>query len=82
MGHGDVKPVLDKLAAIRDFPQPRKWKELRGFLGLSWYYRRFIDKHALRAKPLTVLTSEKEPFIWGDEQEKSFKVLQESLVKC
>jgi len=80
VGQGNVKPALDKLAAVRNFPKPRNRKEVRRFLGLSGYYRRFVDGYAKKANALTKLTSEKNPFVWGDEQENAFNVLRENLV--
>jgi len=81
VGHGEVKAALDKLAAVKDFPTPKNRREVRRFLGLTGYYRRFIEKYAQKAQPLTKLTSEKQPFIWGSEQEEAFEVLKRSLLK-
>ncbi|ROT80375.1 hypothetical protein C7M84_000871 [Penaeus vannamei] len=79
--YGEVKAALDKLAAVKDFPTPKNRREVRRFLGLTGYYRRFIEKYAQKAQPLTKLTSEKQPFIWGSEQEEAFEVLKRSLLK-
>ena len=48
-------PNPKKVEAIKNFPQPTNLKELRMFLGLSGYYRRFIKDYAKLAKPLTLL---------------------------
>lgn len=45
-----------KVRSVRDWPVPSTVKEVRSFLGLSGYYRRFIEKYAEKAKPLTHLT--------------------------
>lgn len=50
-----VKTNQEKVKAISDFPIPKSLKELRSFLGLSGYYRRFIRDYAKLAKPLTTL---------------------------
>ena len=48
-----VKPNPDKIQVIRDWPLPKTEKELRGFLGILGYYRKFIKDFAKIAKPLT-----------------------------
>lgn len=50
-----LMPNPKKVEAIRNYPQPTNLKELRMFLGLSGYYRRFIKDYAKLARPLTVL---------------------------
>ncbi|ROT80377.1 hypothetical protein C7M84_000873 [Penaeus vannamei] len=52
VGHGEVKAALDKLAAVKDFPTPKNRREVRRFLGLTGYYRRFIEKYAQKANLL------------------------------
>lgn len=55
VSHNGLKPNCKKIEAIQNYPQPKKLKELRMFLGLSGYYRRFIKDYAKLAKPLTNL---------------------------
>lgn len=50
-----IKTNPSKIEAIQNFPIPRNLKELRSFLGLSGYYRRFVKDYAKLAKPLTAL---------------------------
>ena len=52
----------EKIQAVRDWPQPRTVKEIRGFLGFSGYYRRFIKDYASIAAPMIELTKKNAKF--------------------
>ncbi len=56
LGHGQVRPQIDKTAAIAACPGPKTKKEVRQFLGLAGYYRRFIPNYSELTSPLTDLT--------------------------
>ena len=58
---------------------PRTATEIRRFLGLAGYYRRFIEDFSKIATPLTALTKKKVVFIWGPSQEEAFQTLKERL---
>jgi hypothetical protein len=68
-----------KLKAMQEWPTPRTKHEIRSFLGLCTYYRRFISGFANIAKPLTKLTEEKQPFQWTPEVETAFQTLKGAL---
>ncbi|GJV90440.1 putative reverse transcriptase domain-containing protein [Tanacetum coccineum] len=53
--------------------------EIRQFLGLVGYYRRFIEGFSKIAKPMTKLTQKKVMFVWGDKQEAAFQLLKHKL---
>ncbi|GJX51886.1 putative reverse transcriptase domain-containing protein [Tanacetum coccineum] len=53
--------------------------EIRQFLGLAGYYRRFIEGFSKIAKPMTKLTQKKVKFVWGDKQEAAFQLLKQKL---
>ncbi|BHF61375.1 hypothetical protein SprV_0100434900 [Sparganum proliferum] len=75
-----VKTDPAKTEQIRSWPQPTSVSELRGFLGLASYYRRFIKDFAHIAAPLNRLTSKQNAFNWSDECERSFEELKRRLI--
>ena len=68
-----------KVAAVMDWEQPKSVTEVRSFLGLAGYYRRFIKDFSTIAIPLTSLTKKDKKFIWDEACEMSFKRLKECL---
>lgn len=68
-----------KIDSVRSWPRPSNLKELRGFLGLSGYYRKFIRHYAIISNPLTSLLKKGAVFVWTDAQETAFQVLKEAL---
>nr|GEZ81515.1 putative reverse transcriptase domain-containing protein [Tanacetum cinerariifolium] len=63
----------------------KNWKthespiEIRLFLGLAGYYRRFIENFSKIAKPLTLLTQKNKTYVWDDKQDEAFRILKEKL---
>lgn len=74
-----VKPDPEKIQAVKNFPVPKNAKEIRSFLGLAGYYRRFVPEFAHVARPLTELTKKEVRFQWGFEQQQAFHNLKSSL---
>ncbi|KAJ8014587.1 hypothetical protein DPEC_G00017180 [Dallia pectoralis] len=68
-----------KVTAVRDWPTPKNLTELRSFLGLASYYRRFIAGFSTKAAPLNRLTNKNTRFAWGTEQQQAFDTLKTSL---
>ena len=69
----------DKVDAVRNYPTPRNAKDVRAFLGLTSFYRRFVPKFAETAKPLTKLTRKGQEFNWGPSQQEAFDELKAKL---
>ena len=75
-----IRPSPDKVAAVVDWPRPQTVRDVRSFLGLSSYYRRFIRHYSLLARPLTELTKTDTMKQWGVAEQKSFDQLKAALV--
>ena len=61
-----------KVAAVTEWESSKNAGEIRSFLGLAGYYRRFIENFSKIAKPMTVLLKKDKKFFWTDEREASF----------
>ncbi|GJW57993.1 putative reverse transcriptase domain-containing protein [Tanacetum coccineum] len=68
-----------KIEAIKNWKAPRTPIEVRLFLGLDGYYRRFIENFYKIAKSLTILTQKCKVFDWGEEHELAFQTLKDKL---
>ncbi|GKC86459.1 putative reverse transcriptase domain-containing protein [Tanacetum coccineum] len=68
-----------KIESIKDWASIKSPTEIRQFLGLAGYYRRFIKGFLKIAKPMTKLTQKKVKFEWGDKQETVFQLLKQKL---
>ncbi|KAI3810176.1 hypothetical protein L1987_19786 [Smallanthus sonchifolius] len=68
-----------KIEAIKNWEAPRTPTEVRQFLGLAGYYRRFIENFSKIALPLTTLTQKDKKFDWTDKQESAFQLLKQKL---
>ncbi|XP_035823161.1 uncharacterized protein [Zea mays] len=71
-----------KIQAVSQWSSPRTVKELRSFLGLAGYYRRFVRHFGLLARPLTGLLKKGAIFVWTPAHEASFAALKQALVSA
>ena len=76
-----IEPLPEKLEAVRKMPPPTTPKEVRQFLGLVGYYRKFVPKFADIARPLTNLTKLDIPYEWTNRCQEAFEFLKEMLLK-
>ncbi|KAD4981942.1 hypothetical protein E3N88_18613 [Mikania micrantha] len=68
-----------KIEAIKNWEAPKTPSEIRQFLGLAGYYRRFIENFSRIAQPLTLLTQKDKKFDWGQKHEEAFQTLKLKL---
>ncbi|KAI3769532.1 hypothetical protein L6452_00638 [Arctium lappa] len=74
-----VKVDPAKIEAMMNWKPPKSPSEIRSFLGLAGYYRRFIQDFSKIASALTALTRKNVKFVWTGSQEKAFRTLQKKL---
>ena len=76
-----VLPTLSKVKAIKEAPQPTDLTQLRAYLGLLNFYRRFIPNAASILEPLNRLLKATNSFSWGPEQEEAFRTSKNMLIQ-
>ena len=69
----------EKVKAIVEWKPPKTVKQVRSFLGLASYCRRFVENFSKIAKPLTDLTKKEKKFLWSPQCEESFNLLKTKL---
>ena len=75
-----ITPMPEKLVCIKEMPAPKTPKEIKQFLGLVGYYRKFIPRFSDLARPLNALTRKDVLFEWTSICQKSFELLKASLM--
>ena len=79
IGRGTVRPLEDRVQAMKDVPRPRTRREVRRFLGMAGFYRRFVPHFADLAAPLTDLTRTSATFKWTRECTAAFEAVKQAL---
>lgn len=83
LGHvvqdGEIKPSTEKTEAVVKFPEPKTVKQLKSFMGLASYFRKYIPYFAKIASPLTNLLKKDHNFTFEDEHRYAFNILKEKL---
>ncbi|KAL0291128.1 UNVERIFIED_CONTAM: Transposon Ty3-I Gag-Pol polyprotein [Sesamum radiatum] len=77
-----VQPDPAKVKAIMEWEPPKNVSEVRSFLGLAGYYRRFVKDFSVVAKPLTNLLKKNAPFNWNDKCAQGFEELKKRLTSA
>nr|GFA37592.1 putative reverse transcriptase domain-containing protein [Tanacetum cinerariifolium] len=71
-----------KIEAIKNWASPTTSTEIRQFLGLAGYYRRFIKDFSKIAKSLMIITHKDKKFVWRKYQEMAFQILKQKLCEA
>ncbi|KAL8088956.1 hypothetical protein AgCh_038649 [Apium graveolens] len=80
ISYNGVEVDMEKLRAMNDWPLPKNLRELRGFLVLTGYYRKFIRNYAQIAQPL-ITQLRKDSFGWSETAVIAFKKLKEAMIQ-
>lgn len=82
IGNGGIKTDPEKVEAISLWPVPRNLKQVRGFLGLAGWYRRFIENFSSITFHITETLSSKKKFAWTAEAQNAFETVKELLTSA
>ena len=77
-----ISPDKQKLSAVKDWPTPQNAADVRKFLGLASYYRRYILHFCDIAKPLHQLTQKDTKFLWSHEHSYAFNTVKDKLIQA
>ena len=79
VGHDGIRTSAEKVRAILDWPRPQSVHDVRSYVGLASYYRKFIKGFSQLAKPMTDLTRDRVAWRWGNAQENSFTAVKVAI---
>nr|ADB85417.1 putative retrotransposon protein [Phyllostachys edulis] len=82
LSKGSVVVDPSKVQDLLNWGQPKSVTDIRSFLGLAGYYRRFIKNFSKVTRPMTQLLKKEKKFEWSEECEESFQILKECLTKA
>jgi len=77
IGPDGIEMKKEKVEGVLSWSQPKNVKDVRKFLGLANYYRRFIKDFAQVTRPMNMLMRKDEKWTWGDSQQKAFEELKQ-----
>jgi len=77
--HRGIRTDPEKVQAMTQWPRPTNVRQIRQFVGLASWYRRFIPEFSATAAPLTKLTRKNAHWRWGEEEERAFHALKRCL---
>jgi hypothetical protein len=77
-----VSTCPNKVKAVQNWPTPSSVKELRSFLGLVGYYRKFVRHFGVIARPLKDLLKKHSLFVWTSDPDSAFQALKSALTQA
>ena len=80
ISHQGIATDPEKIKLIEEWPVPTNLKQLRGFLGLTGYYRRFVNGYSVITTPLNYLLKKDQPYQWTHECQEAFEQLKKGTV--
>jgi hypothetical protein len=82
VGAQGVATDPSKVQAVAQWPVPQSLKDLRSFLGLAGYYRKFICHFGIICQPLTALLKKNAIFVWTSDHDTAFHTLKSALTSA
>lgn len=82
VGRNGIRTDPEKVSAVANWPEPATIKQVRQFLGMASWYRRFIESFSTVAAPLTHLTRKNARWKWEEEESTAFRTLKERLISA
>uniref|UniRef100_A0A8C5APC8 Gypsy retrotransposon integrase-like protein 1 n=1 Tax=Gadus morhua TaxID=8049 RepID=A0A8C5APC8_GADMO len=82
VGEEGISTMEDKVKAVQDWPTPTDTRQLKSFLGLASYYRRFVRGFSCVAAPLFRLLQKDREFVWAEDCQSAFETLKGALTKA
>ena len=82
LGPDGVTCSPQKVRAVREWPAPKNLGELRSFIGLATWFRRFLQGFSNQMRPLTTLTRKDVPFVWSSEAQAAFEGVKDALTRA
>ena len=79
LGANGLSVSQDKIESVQQWPIPKNATDVRAFLGLAGFYRKFVKDFSKLALPMTELTKTENTFVWGAAQQQSFAALKTAL---
>jgi len=77
IGLNKIEMEVEKIKGVLGWPKPKNVKDVRKFLGLTNYYRRFIKDFSQVVRPMNMLMRKDKKWQWGEEQQKAFNELKQ-----
>ena len=75
-----ISTDFQKVETVASYPVPQNAKAIHSFLGLTAFYRRFVNRYTVIAKPLRDFMRKGTKFVWPDEHEQTFQKLKKALI--